>query len=209
MRPLTALEKQERRDALANQAAELFSAVGYARLTVDAVARAAGVAKGTVFLSFASKEDLVLHAVGLRFDAWLERLVPLDPTQPPAAMARAIVDGLKADPLLLPLLALVGPVLEQGCSPEAVIRFKEALAVQLEVLGRQWGSRYPAISAETWSPLFLRVYALIVGAWAVGETSAVARQALVQRPDLQGLLTTFDDLLVPMLEAQLRSILVP
>lgn len=205
MRALTEAEKAQRRDALAQVAAELFQSVGYTGLTVEAVAKAAGVAKGSVFLAFASKEDLVLHAASQRFDGLFRHLESLDPRVPPGTLARNLADGLRDDPVLMPLLALVGPVLEQGCSPEAVVRFKEGLAAHLVRVAAAWARLRPEVPVAAWPPLFLRLHAVILGAWAAGEASQVVREALADRPDLGFLLTRFEDLLVPLLEAQLAA----
>jgi len=207
MRALTEAERADRRDALADRATVLFAEVGYARLTIEAVAQAAGVAKGSVFLAFSSKEDLVLHAVSRRFELWFVRLGEVLPSVPPRELAHKILASLQADPLLMPLLALVGPVLEQGCSAEAVVRFKSTLATDVQQMAQLWSKHLPHIPQESWGPFFLRIYALIVGAWAVGEASGTVREALAPHPGLHGLLTRFDDLLVPMLSAQLQAIL--
>lgn len=206
MRALTDSERQQRRDALADTALVLFAEVGYQRLTIDAVAKAAGVAKGSVFLVFASKEDLILHAAGRRFALWFDRLEQVTPSVPASTLAADLYQTIEADPLLMPLLGLVGPVLEQGCSAEAVIRFKEALAWGVTTISKKWALERPSVNPEAWGALFLRVYALIVGAWAVGEASDTVRDALANRPDLQSLLTRFEDLVVPLLEAQLSMI---
>lgn len=206
MRALTEAERALRRDDLAQKAADLFWETGYTGLTMDAVARKAGVAKGSVFLAFATKEELVLHAVKLRFAAWFERLGPLEPREPSGAFARVLLGTVQADPLLLPLLALVGPVLEHGCSQAAVVDFKGSLATRLQALAEAWGPRAPQVAPERWAPWFLQFYALTVGAWAVGEATATVRDALADRPELQFLLTRFEDLFVPLAEAQIRTL---
>lgn len=207
MRALTDAEKADRRDTLAGVAADLFRTAGYAGLTMESVAKAAGVAKGSIFLAFSSKEDLLLHAAGQRFDGLFRRLEVLDPRMSVVTLARNLSEELRADPVLMPLLALVGPVLEQGCSPEAVIRFKEGLAGNVLRVSQAWSLRRPEVPVSDWPPLFLRLHAVILGAWAAGETSHVVRGALADRPDLGFLLTRFEDLLVPMLEAELGAVL--
>jgi AcrR family transcriptional regulator len=203
MRPLTDREREVRRDLLADHALDLFAGQGYAKLTVDAVARAAGVAKGTIFQAFATKEDLFLHAVRRRFEDWFTRLKAVNPAQSPAALARDLLGTILADELLLPLLALVRPVLEQGCSARAVVNFKEALASGLTALTEVWAPQRPEVPPLFWGPLFLEVYALTVGAWTVGEASTSVRDALADRPDLALFLTRFEDLFVPLAGARL------
>lgn len=202
MRALTDLERRHRRDTLSDHAADLVAEVGYPRLTIEAVARRAGVAKGSVFLAFASKEDLVLHLVARRVELWFRRLDAVPPTGEPTAIAQGILATLRADPLLLPLLALVGPVLEQGCPVASVLGFKEGLAAHMGQLADRWSRAMPGVSVDRWLRLFLGVYAVTVGAWVVGETSADVAGALADRPDLQWLLSRFDELFVTLVAAQ-------
>jgi AcrR family transcriptional regulator len=55
--------KAQRREEILAQAARVFAQRGYPGTDMQAVADAAGVAKGTVYLYFASKEELFLAAV--------------------------------------------------------------------------------------------------------------------------------------------------
>lgn len=58
----------QRRAAVIDAARELFLAHGVTATSMDAIARRAGVAKGTVYLSFPTKQHLV-HAIEAEFDA--------------------------------------------------------------------------------------------------------------------------------------------
>jgi AcrR family transcriptional regulator len=70
--------KQERPGELLEAALDLFVEKGYAATRVDEVAARAGVSKGTLFLYFASKEELfkavVRHSIAGRFGEWSEEL---------------------------------------------------------------------------------------------------------------------------------------
>ena len=52
------VDKQARRQDILDAAAGVFAMHGYRQATIDQIAEAAGISKGTVYLSFASKEDL-------------------------------------------------------------------------------------------------------------------------------------------------------
>jgi AcrR family transcriptional regulator len=60
-------------------ALDLFTAQGYEATTVDQIARAAGVAKGTFFTHFPSKDAVLEHIGRLQMDR-LEAAVAADPT---------------------------------------------------------------------------------------------------------------------------------
>ncbi len=55
--------KARKRRRIVAAATELFLQLGYRKTAIDDVARRAGVAKGTVYLYFASKAELLVHAV--------------------------------------------------------------------------------------------------------------------------------------------------
>ena len=66
----TALSRDEVRAAILDAADRLLARRGYEKMTVDELAREAGIGKGTVYLHFASKEEVALSHV----DAIVERL---------------------------------------------------------------------------------------------------------------------------------------
>ena len=62
-----------RRDQLLNAAHMIFATKGFAAATVDEIAATAGVAKGTVYLYFASKEEVYWAALNRGLDELHER----------------------------------------------------------------------------------------------------------------------------------------
>jgi AcrR family transcriptional regulator len=90
---------EQRRAAVVAAARELFLANGVEATSVDAIARRAGVAKGTVYLSFPTKQHLV-RAIEEEFDALiLDRLhaataaAPADAATASAAWCTALVEA--------------------------------------------------------------------------------------------------------------------
>jgi AcrR family transcriptional regulator len=75
------LDQRERADRILDTARDLLLSWGYRRVTVDELARRAGVGKGTIYLHWRSRED-VFHAVSAR---------------EAAAMADAIVTAVETD----------------------------------------------------------------------------------------------------------------
>jgi AcrR family transcriptional regulator len=58
--------QQERRGSILDAAIEVFDEKGFDRANVEAIARAAGIGKGTVYLYFKSKEDIFAAIVAER-----------------------------------------------------------------------------------------------------------------------------------------------
>ncbi len=75
-------DRQERADRILDTARDLLLSWGYRRVTIDELARRAGVGKGTIYLHWRSREE-VFQAVSAR---------------EAVAMADAIVDAVRTDP---------------------------------------------------------------------------------------------------------------
>ena len=65
--------KELRRNEVIDAAIAVFAREGFAQATMDDVAREAGIAKGTVYLYFKSKEDLFRGAIESRLVPFAER----------------------------------------------------------------------------------------------------------------------------------------
>lgn len=69
---------RRKRERILAAAAERFIAYGYRKTSIDDVARAAGIGKGTVYLYYRSKPELLFHAMGREKLAYLQaHLEPL------------------------------------------------------------------------------------------------------------------------------------
>src|SRR4051812_25722702 len=63
MRPCRVAPGESRKELILDAADRLLARFGYKKMTVDDIAREAGIGKGTVYLHFASKEEVVLSHV--------------------------------------------------------------------------------------------------------------------------------------------------
>lgn len=57
---------------IATHAGELFTQRGYAATSMEEICRAAGRSKGSIYYHFKSKEDLFIHVIKLKAEAWGE-----------------------------------------------------------------------------------------------------------------------------------------
>jgi AcrR family transcriptional regulator len=128
-------EKAERRETILAAAAALLRATGFEGFSMSVLARKSGVAKGTLYLYFETREEVLLAL-------YVETL---------AAWSRALVAGLRAgmgdddfvalfqssaaeDPNFLVLRARLESVIEHNVSIERLVEAKRAMRALLEDL---------------------------------------------------------------------------
>jgi AcrR family transcriptional regulator len=76
--------RERKRLLIVEKAAELFAEQGFRKTSVDQIAKRAGVAKGSVYLHFKSKPEILLHAVVEEKKVAIERFRELlQPERPP------------------------------------------------------------------------------------------------------------------------------
>lgn len=134
-------EKLARRRQLLDAAASCLDARGYAATTMAQIAERAGLAKGTTYLYFASKEELFLELLSEAVGEWCEaalRALEGPPASEIEGVSEALARALADRPRFARLLALRRPVLERGAGEGAA-----------EELRRRW--------SETLAPLAARL----------------------------------------------------
>ncbi|OQX16322.1 MAG: TetR family transcriptional regulator [Desulfobulbaceae bacterium A2] len=176
--------KQETRGRILAQAAALFTAKGFEATTTRDIAEAAGLAVGTLFNYFPSKETLAMTMVGEalgqgRRDFLRRRGDAEDLTE---ELYLFLAAGLRR---LRPLRPFVGPVLERSFSPfprknvcpEGEAARLEHLAAVQEILGRHGFVATPDRVAVT---LYWSLYLGILACWANdGSPNQEESQALI------------------------------
>ena len=83
---------RRKRERILRTATGLFERHGYRKTSVDQVARQAGVAKGTVYLYYRNKAELVYHAIAFEKRAYVDRVAPIfDLGMTPVDRLRAMI----------------------------------------------------------------------------------------------------------------------
>ena len=117
--------KLEREDSILTATEVLLRQAGYDATTMQAVATAAGLAKGTLYLYFTSRESLILAIYGRLFDRWIDRFAS---RQPELAgfdgFCRGFAQYYSYDPLFLQLAGFANTLIEPQLDREAYIQSK-------------------------------------------------------------------------------------
>jgi AcrR family transcriptional regulator len=102
------VNKEKRREELALTALEVFAEIGFKGGSINTIAKAAGIAKGTIYEYFENKEDLIYHALMAWFRVLEAQTLELqevieDPEKRLRILVRAAVDAFTTDPRTLRL----------------------------------------------------------------------------------------------------------
>ncbi len=200
-------QKEERRKAILEAAWRLFQHTSYEALTIAGVAEALGLAKGTVFLYFRTKEALFLSIVEQQLTNWfaevdagLSSLVaPADIPQVVGMICRA----LEARPGLVRLLAILHTLLERNIELTEAVHFKHFLLEDMTQTGTQLERCLPFLALGTGAHLLLQSHAMVIGFWHLSDPAPVVREAL-QRPELR----VFDLQFAPEFSSALYALLL-
>lgn len=175
--------KTARRDAILAQAAEAFDQLGHEATSMDWLAGRAGVAKGTLYLYFPTKEAVFLALYRRELDAWfaqidagLEKLAADDI----AGFAGLVVDALDDQPRLPALAAIVHAVLERNVGEEDIVAFRRHMLEKVSVTGERVERKLAFLAADDGVRLLLRVHAMAIGCWHVAKAAPLARRVLAR-----------------------------
>ena len=175
-------QKEARRQDILNAGRKLFEGGRFEELTMAQVAQDSGLAKGTVYLYFKTKEELFLE---LAEEALLGFFEAMDTGLAsgrlffgPEELAALVVRCFQAQPQLPRLLSLLHPVLEYNADRLAILRFKEFQANRCARTGRILEQRLTFLKDGEGVPLLLRLHAIAIGCWQMTDPSPTVKEVL-------------------------------
>lgn len=202
-------EKADRRDELLRAAAGLFDSVPYAKISMAQVAERAGVAKGTVYLYFASKEELFLGLLEKLLFAWHDALDQrLDAARGEVSADQVIEMLALRSPgrkTLTGLLAIVSGVLEHNVSVEAASRYKPQLWARMMKTGAKLEAKWPYFRAGEGFQFLGHLALFIIGGRQLADIPPVVSQ-VVGTFKLEGFRPDFDTELELLVRNYLRGL---
>jgi AcrR family transcriptional regulator len=177
--------KNERRAAIVGAAHALLHRSPAGTFSVETLARRAGLAKGTVYLYFRTREEVLLalherqsHEL---FDVLEQALAS------PGAGARSVLAAgmgyMRTHPEFYPLAGNCRGMLDTNVSVQAALDFKIGIGRRLAAIGSLIEALYPGLASGEGAALLMNSYALIVGLWQLADTPLALRNAM-DRPEM-------------------------
>ena len=163
-------ERFSRRAALLDAALRLYREQGTLP-TVSNIAKAAGIAKGAVYLWFRSKEEIfvaLLEAAFLELIAgWLRIIEFLDPRPEiaPDTFATQYVKLLAEVPDVVPLSSVLNSMIRENLPIESFSRLDRNVGASLSKAGALLEQRFGCLMRTKGVDLLLFTWTLTVGLW--------------------------------------------
>jgi AcrR family transcriptional regulator len=165
-------ERSSRRAALLNVALRLYREQETLP-TVSNIAKAAGIAKGAVYLWFRSKEEIfvaLLEAALLELIARLQHVIEfLDPRPEfaPDTFAAQWVKLLAEVPDVVPLSSVLNSMIRENLPIESFSRLDRNVGASLSKAGALLEQRFGCLMRSKGADLLLHTWSLTVGLWTM------------------------------------------
>ena len=181
-------QKEERREAILSAAWALFAESSYEAIGMADVAARLDLAKGTLYLYFATKEALFPAVQERQLGAWFDeveaRLRELGDDCGVVPVVDLLTVSLTERPALARLLTILHTTLEQNVEYATALQFKRLLLARLDRTGALLERCLPFLEPGEGGRTLLRLYALVIGLWQLADPAPVVRQVL-REPGLE------------------------
>jgi AcrR family transcriptional regulator len=176
-RAIQAEHKQERHDAILDAAERLLLRSPERVANVAEVADEASLAKGTVYLYFPSKEELLLALHERNVGGFFRDVIALVEGSGPVAIDDMLVltrRYMVEPPLFLPLASRCFALMAQSIPAEAAAAFRQRMSDRLVRAGAGLERHFPDLAPGAGVQLLRHSYALIIGLWQMSATAGAA-----------------------------------
>lgn len=193
-------DKSERRAGIVRAAEALLRRDPSATFAVEQIAQRANLAKGTVYLYFGSREEVLL-AVHEKQTHELFDVVAQALSAPDVQGRRVVEAGLaylRSHPEFYPLAGNCRGMLDTNIGTAAALAFKVGVASRLRPLGERIEAIFPGLQPGEGAALLTNCYALIIGLWQQADPPRSLRK-LMHRPELAVFRIDFEAQLVAAL----------
>ncbi len=204
-------DKDQRRAQLITAATQLFADADFEAVTIARVAERAGVAKGTAYIYFATKETLFLELVRLELTEWLadltRRLGRVRSVRPAQAVPAAIAKSLAERRELRRLLVLLHPVIEPNIDEVTAREFKGFLRDLLNGASTLIAEKIPGLNRPAAATLVLQTHALVISISQLATPPPVIAAVMAADPSFHTMQIEFEPFLAATLTTLVRGVL--
>lgn len=171
-RIVSAEEKEQKRKDILNAASRLWEKYPETIASMSELANETGIAKGSLYLHFQSKEEIFLALHERQVRQFFSKLI--DKSAKSTVMTTNVVvdlvhEFITKSPSFLPIAMYVQGALERQMSLDTGIAFKERISVHLQETVNALQKHFPALSVS----IMMQSYALMLGLWQLLRPTAL------------------------------------
>ena len=189
-------QKAHRREQILETArAMLSSTMDSRKLSLNALAAEAGMAKSNMYRYFESREAVLMAVLGAEWRVWhesvLSALSGVEARMADEALAGLLASEAAARPLLCHLVSVLPSVLEHNVHVDTVMQFKlQGLQLQIE-MAKAMHRVSPGLTLENHQELLFHSATLIIGAWPLSQPPKHL-EAMFSQPPFDGMRHDFE-----------------
>jgi len=204
-------EKLERRDAILVAALELLTEDDYHDISIERIARQAGVAKGTIFLYFQTKEELFLQLQMKEYKAWFEdinnriRILLQQKRSSIDEFVKIVVASAGQQPLLMRLTPILHIILEHNVDYKTALEFKRFLLNEMQTTGQLIEQYFPFLPTNGGTQFLLDLQVLLIGLIQLSHPAPVVKK-VIEKKGMEALQLNFEEKLREILTHLLYGI---
>jgi AcrR family transcriptional regulator len=181
-------QKNARRQDIVNVAWKIYQARRYDEINISEIARAAGLAKGTVYLYFDTKEALFLAVEEEQLADWGDTinagLKALAGSDDVAAVSSLFCKSLCSRPGLTRLFAILHVILEHNIDYETALRFKRMLLYRIASTGASIEACLSFLDKGQGAHVLFQVYMFVIGLQQLANPAPVIKEVIEQEPEM-------------------------
>jgi len=196
MRARSKEHKQTKRLLILEAAKKIIDKSGFSSLTIDQVVQNCRFSKGTFYIYFKSREEIILEILKNDFEIWFDHFKKyLAKSKEPfdSDFIKFWLKEIQKQPRLLSGLAYLHAALEPDSAEELIYQFKNFLFDKIRAVHYQIVQRFsPFVSIETLSHFLLIFTGVSVGLKMQSITSIPVKNVFEKYPDLRILRGDFE-----------------
>ena len=181
-------QKSARRQDILDVAWGVYQTRRYDEISVSQIARAAGLAKGTIYLYFDTKEALFLAVLEEQLAGWYDAvddgLAVLASSDDIAAVSSLFCREMSSRPDLTRLFAIMQVILEHNVDYETALRFKRQLLYRIVSTGALLEAGLSFLAKGQGAHLLLQVSMFVIGLQQQANPAPVIKKAIEQEADM-------------------------
>jgi AcrR family transcriptional regulator len=188
-RARTAEQKAQRRNAVLEAAEKFFLEVGYEAFSMSNLAKNIGIAKGTLYLYFETREDIFLTLYEKSLVRWSDIFIDeLGETITSQVYARKLFEAAAADGTFLPLQIRLEHLIEHNVAVPRLVQSKQIFISQVDKIAKVTASALGLSEAQA-TEVVKTMGVLLIGATQSDQAPSLDDEDLPQ--DVQNLIASF------------------